>query len=684
MGNASGTYTQKATISSQLFPFSKWDQKEIHQLLLRGQSDLSESFGLRKHEVEYLIGINEEISFNLLRSLFDDIFDTDHNNLVDKMELMCVICMVSKLSTSDKLEFFFDLFNFNNKGFLNDSELTLLFMAVTRGVFKVDQKFHPPSAKVIKELVKEAFTFAISEPGNLRKPELLRFAVNNPSVYAYLECWRGHASQVLLLEGTKWRDLSFPCDESAITWNYSWGILGLPPASFVHWRRIDHIGTEIVTSHLFAHELTFLKTIDRKKVYKGDGKTSNPFHKKYSPSSLLFIVCIGILGKGFFKRGCLADLWLLNGLSALVANPELVFACFGETGQEESGRYCCRIYEGGSWRSIYVDDRIPCNTFLSPIFTTSSCKYEYWPLILQKAWAKYLGSYGHIAWCSDRNDASLISLRMLTGGHVKRFYIFHYDWKSIIVESIYKESGTKFIIESLKKGHVISFLRSATQSMMNLSLKQNKSTINLLPVGHFFPLLGYITNQAGYIYFIFKDTWGLVSDVNQDVNLDTGRCNTFKIKVEDITMFFDCFVISFYPDSLRSKTSKLGIKPWITEASAVISDSNSNNNIAKYVLKVRKKPIEEKVQSGDNRFKDKHQIINEAIIDANAVPRPEEAIHVPRLKDRANFTRSSDRPMPGAASSKPETSKTPQIASTNVDNVDELDDVINLAFTASR
>lgn len=206
MGNASGTYTQKATISSQLFPFSKWDQKEIHQLLLRGQSDLSESFGLRKHEVEYLIGINEEISFNLLRSLFDDIFDTDHNNLVDKMELMCVICMVSKLSTSDKLQFFFDLFNFNNKGFLNDSELTLLIMAVTRGVFKVDQKFHPPSAKVIKELVKEAFTFAISEPGNLRKPELLRFAVNNPSVYAYLECWRGHASQVLLLEGTKWRD----------------------------------------------------------------------------------------------------------------------------------------------------------------------------------------------------------------------------------------------------------------------------------------------------------------------------------------------------------------------------------------------------------------------------------------------------------------------------------------------
>eukprot|EP01031_Cornospumella_fuschlensis_P043094 gene43094-52671_t len=76
---ATGSYTAKATISPLLFPFTKWGTKEISLFLQRGLQDLPETFGLRKHEFEYLVGGNEQLTFTQMRSLFQEIFDTDQN-----------------------------------------------------------------------------------------------------------------------------------------------------------------------------------------------------------------------------------------------------------------------------------------------------------------------------------------------------------------------------------------------------------------------------------------------------------------------------------------------------------------------------------------------------------------------------------------------------------------------------
>lgn len=524
---ATGSYTAKATIDPLLYPFTKWATKDVTLFIQRGQYDLPETFALRKHEFDYLIGV-ENLSFTALRDLFKEIFDTDNNGLVDKFEVMCIILMTSKVSSLEKVNFFFQMFNFNDKGYLNESELTLLLMAVTRGAYKIDQKFIPPSAKSIKSLVSEAFTFCHRERDQLRKPELVEFVQHNVDVAAFLECWRGHASQVLLPSGLKWRDLSFPAHHISIAPSKEWLCLGLPPEEFVHWRRRDKVGTEIdALAYLFVHTESFLKTIDRRPVYKGDG----------------------VIGTGFIKQGYLADRWVLNALAALTARPFTIFYLFATTGQEDDGRYCCKFYECGSWRSVYVDDRIPCGPNRYPLFATSSSPLEAWPTILEKALAKYLGSYGHVGAASLRSDCVLTALRFFTGGHVYRHSTRDYVWSANGQDfnvSPERQGATK-ILQYIAQGAIIAFGRSVALGMMSTPSTSTSSgggaakPVNrqmLPPLGHLFPVLGS-TKVKGVLHFILRDPYGLLQDANPEVDPTTGICNTFTIKVDDVPLFYD-------------------------------------------------------------------------------------------------------------------------------------------------
>jgi hypothetical protein len=214
MGN-SGSFTEKAVINPNLFVFTKWGDQEVREFLQRGQEELPETFALRKHEFDFLLG-TELVDYATSRALFHDIFDLDGNGLVDKFEVMAIVCLTSKIGNKDKINFFFDLFNFNDKGYLFQSELTLMMLALSRGVFKVDQKYLPPNNKVIAMLTLEAFLHAKVDKTSIRKPELVNFALGSNQVLSFMESWRGHASQVLLADGEKWRDLSFPCLHKSI------------------------------------------------------------------------------------------------------------------------------------------------------------------------------------------------------------------------------------------------------------------------------------------------------------------------------------------------------------------------------------------------------------------------------------------------------------------------------------
>jgi hypothetical protein len=110
-----------------------------------------------------------------------------------------------------------------------------------------------------------------------------------------------------------------------------------------------------------------------------------------------------------------ATLTAATGLSRTISALRRVFVT-----QELSprGRYTLRLWDEPckSWRDVTVSDEIPCDaTTRAPLFTKPNGN-ELWVLLLEKAFAKFVGSYanlesGHMLW----------ALQVLTGNHVCKF-----------------------------------------------------------------------------------------------------------------------------------------------------------------------------------------------------------------------------------------------------------------------
>ena len=472
-------------------------------LLLRSQNELSETTALRKYEFNFLIAEGTLIDFYNAKGLFEEIFDTDRNKMIDKFEVLSVICLASNLSNAQKVQFLFDLFNFNGKGYLTESEIKLLFTSVTVGIAKADRDIKVPNPVITRKLIEIAIAYGKAQKSSIRKPELVRYVAEIKDVALYMEAWRGRAGQVSLPAGEKWRDGFFPCLDSSLYPNSIYSLYdGMPPSHFIRWRRVINVGPGSGRNMLFSHTVNILKTVDKKLVYGG----------------------LGCLGSGVLKQGLLADRWILNALAVMTARPQTIIALFASTGQEELGRYCLRFFEGGGWRGVFVDDRIPCTPDCSPIFLTSSDPCEIWPLLVEKGLAKYFATYGHIGMASTRSDSVFAALRLLTGGHVIKYCTEDYDWKSVDTECI-KEDGFKLVKRVWEEGSLVAFGRSETRLMHRSTLQYryiififyngNVYILSLFsprkcpPHGHFFPVVGteYV---EGFAVIILHDPWGLI------------------------------------------------------------------------------------------------------------------------------------------------------------------------------
>jgi hypothetical protein len=277
----SGSYTIKAVVNPLLFQFTNWDMKEIYDMKLRGQRELSDTFSLNKNDFDFLIG-RELVDRKLMKNLFEVVFEKNNLRVADKLEVMCVMCIISKISNLEKINFLFDLFNFNDKGYLLETELLLLFQSVTFGISKADPKFIKPSELYLNQLLLSALTIyaKIDQGKSIRKPELIKFATEYIDVHAYLDAWTGHANQVLLIQGTKWRDLSFPANTHSIYTDSNMLKMGLPPERYTCWKRLGQLSNERGSSVMFSHQVSYLKNVDRKRLYNGLGCLASGFLKQ--------------------------------------------------------------------------------------------------------------------------------------------------------------------------------------------------------------------------------------------------------------------------------------------------------------------------------------------------------------------------------------------------------------------
>ena len=556
--------------------------------MLRSSHELSDTFALRQQEFIFLLG-RREIDIAGAKDMFDNIFDTDSNKLVDKLEVLCILCLASTLSSELKVEFLFEVFDFDGKGYLSKVELLLLFKIVTAVTCKADKNFPPPSDESLADVLATASRFSERASDTLRKFELVSFAANTPEIRSYLEVWRGQASQVFVVKGQKWQDSSFSASHVSIAPSKEWLSIGLPPEKFITWLRRPRLKPSCEA--LFGHSEKFIKSVN-KNVLDGFGAIAN----------------------GTLLQGLLASSWLMNAISTLLSNPKVVMGLFQTTAQEFLGRFCVRFYEGGCWNSIFIDDRIPCTPDGVPIFTRSSFSQECWLLLLEKAMAKHLGSYGHLAVAGKRPDAIESALRRLTGGHVTKLYAHDYDWKSV-KDEITGNDGTGMILKLLSEGALISFGRSEPLLLNRKTLQRYPSVA--LPHGRAFPLVG-IEIISNFKCLVLKDTFGLQKVRNEgdgEADYNTGHCRTFVLKVEDLLAMFDTIFVVRFPDTLRAITST-GEPSWITKVRGcqnsdssdaavfrlTIRDTSQNNDASQApVAPVNNvEPSPEAVQTGEN------------------------------------------------------------------------------------
>ena len=88
------------------------------------------------------------------------------------------------------------------------------------------------------------------------------------------------------------------------------------------------------------------------------------------------------------RAGILGDSWLLTVLISVALHPERVQAIFETTEVNAAGAYSVNLYTDGTRKAVVVDSYLPC-LGMTPCLSGS----KLWVVVLQKAWAKSMGSY---------------------------------------------------------------------------------------------------------------------------------------------------------------------------------------------------------------------------------------------------------------------------------------------------
>jgi calpain-15 len=94
-------------------------------------------------------------------------------------------------------------------------------------------------------------------------------------------------------------------------------------------------------------------------------------------------------------QGVLGNCWLIAAFATLCERPSFIQNCFLTPVFNRFGKYKVRLFDSvkKKYISVTIDDLVPCDPKTRlPLFTQLQSN-EIWPLLLEKAYAKFKGSY---------------------------------------------------------------------------------------------------------------------------------------------------------------------------------------------------------------------------------------------------------------------------------------------------
>ncbi|GET89693.1 calpain-like cysteine peptidase, putative [Leishmania tarentolae] len=105
-----------------------------------------------------------------------------------------------------------------------------------------------------------------------------------------------------------------------------------------------------------------------------------------------------VFSRGQFGQGNHYECFMISALAALVRFPDVIRNCFVTKKVRQDGRYTFQFFRGQEWVKVEIDDRIAMEE--GEVLYVRSPTEHWWPLLLEKAYAKFYTSYDHLEGCT--------------------------------------------------------------------------------------------------------------------------------------------------------------------------------------------------------------------------------------------------------------------------------------------
>ncbi|XP_037384169.1 calpain-13 [Talpa occidentalis] len=139
------------------------------------------------------------------------------------------------------------------------------------------------------------------------------------------------------------------------------------------------------------------------------------------------------------QQGLAGDCWFLAALGALTQNPQHLQMILMDQSfsHQYAGIFRFRFWQCGKWVEVVVDDRLPIVDRKYLFVHPRSDNQEFWPCLLEKAYAKYRGSYVNLnyGYLAD-------ALVDLTGGVVTSFDLHSSPADLVMMVKIAAKAGS--------------------------------------------------------------------------------------------------------------------------------------------------------------------------------------------------------------------------------------------------
>ncbi|CCD15811.1 unnamed protein product, partial [Trypanosoma congolense IL3000] len=104
------------------------------------------------------------------------------------------------------------------------------------------------------------------------------------------------------------------------------------------------------------------------------------------------------LSCGQFGQGNHYECFMLSALATLVRFPDIIRNCFVSKSARRDGRYTFQFFRGKEWVKVEIDDYIALEE--DEVLFIRSPTGHWWPLLLEKAYAKFYTSYDNLEGCT--------------------------------------------------------------------------------------------------------------------------------------------------------------------------------------------------------------------------------------------------------------------------------------------